>query len=260
MELPLLVDKPLGATPLQALELLRHQALIPITVKLAYAGRLDPMATGLIPVLRGEQLQHQEDYWHLTKRYTATVLIGIRTDSYDVLGIPERLDMEMPEPERVTEVVRGLVGKMYLGVPVYSSFLVQGKPLFAWAKDEADGPPQVPVKRMSVSQIDLTSIGTIGAEELATLVRTRIPLVQGDFRQHETIDAWIKLLDVGGSWMTVNVDICCGSGTYVRSLAHELGRRLGGAAVLMDLRRTQVGPWRVFDPTVVRLSSPQSFS
>jgi tRNA pseudouridine55 synthase len=56
----------------------------------------------------------------------------------------------------------------------------------------------------------------------------------------------------------VSLGIRCGGGTYVRSLAHEIGRRLGGAAMVLDLRRTHVGPWGVADPTVVRLSSPQS--
>jgi hypothetical protein len=128
MDLPLLIDKPLGATPLKALELLRRAISIPESVKLAYAGRLDPMASGLIPVLRGEQLQHQEDYWHLSKRYESTVLIGIRTDSHDVLGMPERFPMETPNAERITAVVRGLVGKVYLPVPVFSSHRHEGKP------------------------------------------------------------------------------------------------------------------------------------
>lgn len=260
MDRPLLIDKPLGVTPLKALELLRIQESIPANVKLAYAGRLDPMATGLMLVLHGEQLQRQEDYWYLPKRYSATVLVGIRTDSYDILGMPQRLDMETPHPERITAVVRGLVGKVYLAVPVYSSFRHEGKPLFAWAKEAEDGPPVVPVRRMSVAQIDVSATDTLQAAKLRDIIRERIPLVEGDFRQQETIDAWQKTLEADGEWMTVSLDIHCGSGTYVRSLAHEIGRRLGGGAVLLDLRRTQVGPWRVVDPTVVRLSSRQSAS
>ena len=266
MDTPILIDKPLGVTPLKALELLRREFEIPATVKLAYAGRLDPMATGLMPVLLGNQLQRQEEYWYLPKRYEATVLIGIRTDSYDLLGMPERMDMEAPKPERITAVVRGLVGKIYLAVPVYSSYRHEGKPLFAWAKEEADGPPVVPVRRMSVAQIDVRATGAIDAAALRDIVRERIPLVEGDFRQAEILDAWNRVLETEGEWTTVSLDIHCGSGTYVRSLAHELGRRIGGGlsaqagAMLLDLRRTQVGPWRVSDPTVVRLSLPQSVS
>lgn len=260
MERPLLIDKPLGVTPLKALELLRRQAFMPSSVKLAYAGRLDPMATGLIPVLQGEQLQHQEDYWHLPKRYEATVLIGIKTDSYDLLGIPTRMHMPTQNPERVTAVVRGLVGKIYLAVPVYSSYRHEGKPLFAWAKDDVDGPPVVPVKRMAISQIDVRSTSVISGASLRDMVHERVALVEGDFRQMETISAWDALISGEDEWTTVSLDIHCGGGTYVRSLAHEIGRRLGGGAMLLDLRRTQVGPWRISDPTVVPLSSPQSVS
>lgn len=260
MQPPILIDKPLGVTPLKALELLRREAAIPATVKLAYAGRLDPMATGLLPVLQGDQLQRQEDYWYLPKRYEATVLVGIRTDSYDLLGMPERLEMPVPKPERITAVVQGLVGKIYLAVPVYSSYRHEGKPLFAWAKEETDGPPVVPVRRMSVAQIDVHAMGTIDTEAMRRIVAERIALVEGDFRQAETIGAWNRILGREGEWTTVSLDIHCGSGTYVRSLAHELGRRLGGrpageaGAMLLSLRRTQVGPWWVSDPTVVRFS------
>jgi tRNA pseudouridine55 synthase len=260
MERPLLIDKPLGATPLGALELLRKHDSIPASVKLAYAGRLDPMASGLMLVLHGDQLQRQEEYWYLPKRYSATVLIGVRTDSYDILGMPQRVNMVAPHPERITAVVQGLVGKIYLAVPVYSSYRHEGKPLFAWAKEESDGPPVVPVRRMSVAQIDVRATDTIDASAVREIIRARIPLVDGDFRQDETIAAWHQMLAEGGEWVTVDLDIHCGSGTYVRSLAHELGRRLGGGAVLLDLRRTQVGPWRISDPTVVHFSSPQSAS
>jgi tRNA U55 pseudouridine synthase TruB len=81
--------------------------------------------------------------------------------------------------------------------------------------------------------------------------------VQGAFRQDDILNAWQCVLKKPGQWTTVQLDIQCGSGTYVRSLVHELGRRLACGAMLLDLRRTQVGEWNVSDPTVVRLSWPR---
>lgn len=243
---PILVDKPLGATPLQALALLRVAQQLPARMKLAYAGRLDPMATGLLPVLHGDLLQHQEDFWYLSKRYSATVLIGIHTDSFDMLGMPERLAGDAPDAERITTAIRGLVGKTFLSVPVFSSYRF---------RENLD---EIPVRCMAVSQIDVHGMDVLDHEALNALVCQRISLVQGAFRQTETLDAWQRVLKKPGQWPTVALDIHCASGTYIRSLAHELGRRLGSGAMLLNLRRTHVGAWNVADPTVVRLALSSS--
>lgn len=261
MERPLLIDKPIGATPLQALELLRVARGLHSAEKMSYAGRLDPMASGLLPILHGEMLQHQEDYWHLPKQYEARVLIGIETDSYDVLGLPTRVALEMPTIERVTSVVRGLVGKTYLSVPVYSSYRVEGQPLFALARE--DRMPEsmlVPARRMSVSQVDVMGMDTITHEELRAHVMHRIRLVTGDFRQEATEQGWCEVLMSPGEWMTVSVSIHCASGTYIRSLAHEIGRRLKTSACLIGLRRVRVGSWSIEDPTVFAPSWPPQVS
>lgn len=242
---PILVDKPLGATPLQALELLRIAAKLPARMKLSYAGRLDPMATGLLPVLHGGLLQHQEDFWYLPKRYLATMLIGLHTDSFDILGIPERLIGDAPDHERITTAVRGLVGKTFLSVPVFSSYRFR------------ENLAEIPVRCMAVSQIDVLGMDAIDHESLNALACQRIELVHGAFRQTETLDAWQRVLKKPGQWDTIQLDIHCGSGTYIRSLAHELGRRLGCGAMVLDLRRTHVGAWNVADSTVTKLSWPQ---
>ncbi len=261
MERPLLVDKPIGATPLQALELLRGARRLRATEKMSYAGRLDPMASGLLPILYGEMLQHQEDYWHLPKQYEARVLIGIETDSYDVLGLPTRAPLEMPAVERVTAVVRGLVGKTYLSVPVYSSYRVGGQPLFTLARE--DRIPEsilVPARRMSVSQVDVMGTDTITHEELHERVSQRVRLVTGDFRQEAIMRAWQEAIACPGEWMTVSLSIHCASGTYIRSLAHEIGRRLKASACLIGLRRVRVGPWSIEDPEVFAPSWPPQAS
>lgn len=257
MDKPYLLDKPLGATPLQTLDVLRVARSIPPSVKLSYAGRLDPLATGLMPVLYGDMLTRQEEYWYLAKQYEASVLLGIESDSYDLLGLSRASVAPTPDPERVTATVRGLVGKIDLSVPIYSSHRVEGKALFAWARSVQDGPPAVPVRRMTVSQIDVSGMTEISSEQLRDLVAERIGLVRGDFRQQEALGCWGETLHGERYFPLVHLNIRCGSGTYIRSLAHEIGRRLGCGALVAGLRRTQVGPWRVDDPEVIGLSWPQ---
>lgn len=238
---PFLIDKPLGATPLQALGLLRTARPELAKAKLAYAGRLDPMASGLLPVLHGDLLQRQEDFWYLSKRYEATVLVGIKTDSYDLLGMPERSSAPLPNLEHITDAVRGLVGKTYLSVPAFSSY--------SFRSTMTD----IPVRCMAVNQIDVLAVDSIGHSALNVLACERIPRVQGEFRQPEIMTAWHDALAKPGQWPLVLLSVHCASGTYVRSLAHELGRRLGCGAILLSLRRTRIGPWRITDPSVIHL-------
>jgi tRNA pseudouridine55 synthase len=257
MERPYLIDKPLGATPLEALEALRTARSIPASVKLAYAGRLDPLATGLLPVLHGAQLSRQEEYWHLPKQYAVSVLLGITTDSYDLLGMPRLTGAHVPDVARITATVRGMVGKIDLSVPVYSSHRLEGRPMFDWARSSEDGPPVVPVRRMTISQIDSGGMTEVSSQTVRDTAVQRVRRVRGDFRQDAICAAWEQLLQEDIFFTVINLDVQCASGTYIRSVAHEIGRRLGAGAVVSDLRRTRVASWRVTDPDVIGIASPQ---
>jgi tRNA pseudouridine55 synthase len=259
MQEPILIDKPLGATPLQALGLLRNLRKDLVGEKLAYAGRLDPMATGLLPVLWGELLFRQEEFWHLDKGYEATVALGVSTDSYDVLGIPTHAAQADIGTEHIHAATHALVGKIYLPIPVFSSYRAAGKPMFAWAKEGLSQDISVPVRRMSVYEVSVRDVSQVPFGEIADVAGQRIALVSGDFRQAESSRAWDMLKESHGaeSIMLVRLRIQCASGTYIRSLAHELGRRLGTGGIVTDLRRTRVGAWNVDDSRTLRLSWPQ---
>lgn len=257
MEQPYLVDKPLGATPLEALTAFRDARGLSPSVKLAYAGRLDPLATGLLPILHGPLLARQEEYWYLAKQYEVSVLLGLSTDSYDLLGLPRAGSDARPDIERISATVRGLVGKIDLSVPIYSSQRVDGKALFALARESDAGPVVVPVRRMTISQIDILGISELDAASLLTSTLERIGLVRGDFRQDAICVAWEECLREQRYFPVVRLSVHCASGTYIRSLSHEIGKRLGCGAVVADLRRVRVGPWRITDPDVIGISLPR---
>ncbi len=259
MQQPICIDKPLGATPLQALDVLRSIRSELVGIKLAYAGRLDPMATGLIPVLWGELLFRQEEFWHLDKEYEATVALGVISDSHDLLGIPQRVPGGIISTEHIHAAAQGLVGKLYLSVPVFSSYRAGGKPMFAWAREGLPQDVAVPVRRMALHEVAVRDISQASLGEIAKIAGERIALVSGDFRQPESIQAWEALARMHGTenLTLVRLKIQCASGTYIRSVASELGRRLGTGGILADLRRTRVGTWRVDDARTLQLSWPQ---
>jgi len=250
MDHPYLIDKPDGATPLEALGVLRSTVPGLADAKLAYAGRLDPMATGLLVVLHGPLLHRQEEFWTLEKEYEARIVVGLTTDSDDLLGMCGDSSGPVPVQETLLAAASGLVGKHLLPVPVFSSARAAGKPLFAWARDGAV--PQVPLRRMVVRELDVRDIVPVTAGEILADARTRIPRVRGDFRQEHILSRWEDVCVRDGQWVSVRIRAVVSGGTYVRSLARELGRRTGGGAFVRDLRRTRVGPWHISDAAVIR--------
>jgi tRNA pseudouridine55 synthase len=226
-------------------------------IKLSYAGRLDPMASGLLVVLHGDLLMQQESFWHLGKTYEALIALGVQSDSHDLLGMTDVVPGLHLAEERILDAVQSLVGKSDLPVPAYSSYRIGGRPLFAWARDNT--PAQAPMRRMTVSKIAVQGMEYSNVRALAMDACERIALVSGDFRQQSIGERWKELSEKDGDRevVLVSLRIACTSGTYIRSLAHELGHRLGTGGVLAALRRTVVGPYTIEDPQVVRLSWPQ---
>ena len=84
-----IVEKSVGETPLQALEAFRERERLG-GIPLTYAGRLDPMASGKLLILIGDECKKRDTYTGLDKRYRFEVLFGARTDTGDILGITER--------------------------------------------------------------------------------------------------------------------------------------------------------------------------
>src|SRR5579871_234239 len=87
--------KPIGKTPLEVIREFQIQNPEYQNVKLGYAGRLDPMAEGVLLVLVGEENKKRKEYERLKKEYEFTVLFGIETDSYDALGTVKNINEDL---------------------------------------------------------------------------------------------------------------------------------------------------------------------
>jgi len=82
----ILLNKPLGMTPLEAIREFQRKNPKYQTTKLSFAGRLDPMAEGLLLVLEGEENKDRKRFENLDKTYEFSILFGVTTDTYDLLG------------------------------------------------------------------------------------------------------------------------------------------------------------------------------
>lgn len=236
-----LCNKPVSRTPLEAvLELKKLKPALrlkPVT----YAGRLDPMAEGLLILLSGKKVHEKEKFLKLDKTYVATAIFGISTDSLDILGLPKFSKNTRLLPEQIHQSLKALTGKLALPLPIYSSPTYQGQPLHSWArKGEKVTPPN---RTTSVYSVNIIRFKKIDTKTILKYTQKHIPQVKGDFRQTKILNAWQNLLSTPQTLQAVQFTVHCQSGTYIRSLVHHLGQMLQCDALLYSLQRTKIGPF-----------------
>jgi len=120
--------KKLGETPRERLERLRIEKPQYAGEVLSYAGRLDPMAEGVLIALVGAENHKRDQYLELSKEYVLDVLFGFSTDSYDVLGkILGDGDPSVVTPRSIKRALNEFRGQFSQEYPPYSSKTVEGK-------------------------------------------------------------------------------------------------------------------------------------
>ena len=192
----LMLDKARGGSSNAALQQAKRlfQA-----AKAGHAGTLDPLATGLLPVLFGEATKFSSDLLEADKAYAAEIRLGISTTTADAEGevIATRpVDVTVEQLEAALQYFRGDILQK---PPLYSALKHAGKPLYVYARAGIEierAPRQVTV--------------------------------------HALASQWFE-----GDRLELSVT--CSKGTYIRSIAHDLGEMLGCGAHLAALRRTAVG-------------------
>ncbi|MFN7325204.1 MAG: tRNA pseudouridine(55) synthase TruB [Chitinophagales bacterium] len=231
----LLIDKPLGWTSFDVVNKVRYWISKLLGVKRAkvgHAGTLDPLATGLLVICVGDYTRRIDTFQGQEKEYTGTMTFGAVTASFDLEKPVEPQEPTQPLSDALIEQARStLTGTIEQFPPVFSAVKVDGKRLYKHARkgDELElQPRQV--------QID--------AFELSPLYPT------GPIDQTEPIDIagkghpiWLHPDYPNG--LRSDFRIVCGKGTYIRSLAFDMGERTGNGAYLSALRRTRIGQFRV---------------
>lgn len=238
------IYKNLGETPLQALERLRVERPEYKESKMTYAGRLDPMAEGMLLVLTDEDNVRREEFLGMDKEYEFDVLWGVATDTYDTLGkivaqkIPAVFDKK--DFAKMLEKYTGIYNQPY---PPYSSQPVNGKPLFEWAREGRLSEIEIPKKEIDIKKLEHVRDTRIITADLKEKILHNISLVKGDFRQEEISALWQEFFAQHPStiftYSTFRAKVT--SGAYVRGLAHTLGCDLGCGAIALRILRTKIG-------------------
>lgn len=237
-----------GETPLECLDRLRVEHPEYKDAVLSYAGRLDPMAEGLLLVLVGEENKKREQYLGLDKVYEVDVLLGIGTDTGDILGkiTGEKFGMpnEMPKKEfGQPNFLAEFIGPFAQKYPHYSSKPVNGKPLFEWAREGKLGEIEIPERTSEIYDIKFIESLSLSGKEILERVKERISKVSGDFRQADVIESWDAVLTshLSESFPVYRIEVSCSSGTYMRTLAEEIAKKAGASGLAWRIKRTQIG-------------------
>ncbi len=240
-----------GETPLERIERFRKANPEYKNVPLSYAGRLDPMADGVLIVLAGDKNKDKGEFLDLDKEYTFDVLFGFATDTYDVLGVMAdsvtRTSHKSVSAPLLMEYIAQMPGKRSQKYPPFSSKPLEGKPLFVHARKGDLSDFDLPEHNIEIFSSSLVGMKKIKDNELLEEVERLIKLVKGDFRQERILHLWKDTLRVlyGMSFDVATINVHCSSGTYMRSLANELGEHIGVPALAMRILRTRVGKYKV---------------
>ena len=205
------INKPYGMTSFGALAYVRTRISRKVgvkRVKTGHAGTLDPLATGVLILCTGKKTKEIERLQLDDKEYTATLQLGSTTPSYD---LEHEVDQTYPTEhitrELIEEVLTSFVGDIQQVPPQYSACKIGGDRAYELKRKGKE--VQLAAKTIHISELELT-----------------------DF-QPKT--------------MQMSIRVCCGKGTYIRSLARDIGRALHSGAHLTALCRTRLGSVRIED-------------
>ena len=202
------IDKPYRMSSFGALAHVRYllSRKLGFKVKIGHAGTLDPLATGVLVLCTGKCTKQIEQLQTHVKEYTATVQLGATTASYDLEHpVNATFPTEHISRELAEEALRQFVGEIQQVPPTYSAVKVNGDRAYALRR---------------------------AGEEVKLKPKT------------VRIDE-IELLDYDDQQKRMTIRVVCGKGTYIRSLARDLGRALHSGAYLTALRRTKAGDFSV---------------
>ena len=206
----LIIDKPKGMTSHDVVARLRRLLK---TKKIGHTGTLDPFATGVLVMMVGKATRltrylHSDD-----KEYEAVARFGFETDTGDSTGEPRdggngKLNFVGPTVEQIKAVLPEFTGEIEQVPPMYSAKKVKGERLYKLARE--------------------------GREIEREPVKVRIGPLE-----------CMGEIAVGEGTMDIGLRVNCSAGTYVRTLAEDIGRRIGVGCHLVELRRTRAGRFTI---------------
>jgi tRNA pseudouridine55 synthase len=202
----LLIDKPAGWTSHDVVAKMR--GILKIRA-IGHAGTLDPFATGLLVLGIGKGTKALTALVGVDKEYEAVIRLGATSDTFDGEGKIVEMDPRVREDEITIEAVNRVLDRFRGGyeqlAPLHSAKKINGQKLYDLARAGKATEEMRPRKQVIINELRITNY----------------------------------------EWPDLSIHVKCGSGTYIRSLADDIGRELGVGGYCVELRRTKVGNFDV---------------
>ena len=199
----LIIDKPQGFTSQDVVSKVKR---ILNVKKAGHTGTLDPLATGVLPVLIGDYTKLSKYLIEHDKIYRAKIKFGEKRETGDLEGkIIETSNVKITDINRIKEVLKSMLGKQMQVPPMYSAIKVNGKKLYEYAR--AGERVEIPPREIEIYQLDFVS-----------------------FDEVEQI---------------LEIEIKCSKGTYIRTLCEDIASQLKTIGFMFELNRIQVDKFKI---------------
>jgi len=228
----LLIDKPLGASSNQVLQ--RVKWLLKAE-KAGHTGTLDPLASGVLPICLGAATKFSQLHLDANKTYLAIARLGQNTSTADAEGeITQTRDasgVDLSAP-RLAQVQASFTGPIEQTPPMYSALKVDGKALYDYAREGVE--IELQPRKITIHALEMAEFKSLSdLERLSSLAHWKLNKAFAQEAQ-----------EVAGT-RALAFKVQCSKGTYVRTLAQDIGEHLGVGAHLVYLRRTASGEFGI---------------
>ena len=179
-----------------------------VNKKVGHTGTLDPLATGVLPLLIGKGTLCSKYLINHDKVYEVSLKLGISTDTMDAEGkvIEEKeVSSDLISKENIEKVLSNFIGELEQTPPIYSAIKVAGKKLYEYARKGQE--VEIPKREIEIYNIELVGINKVSKE--------------------------------------IEFKVSCSKGTYIRSLCIDIAKALGTIGYMSGLERLQVGEFKI---------------
>lgn len=200
----IIINKPKGFTSQDVVSKVKKILNIK---KAGHTGTLDPLATGVLPVLIGNSTKLSKYLIEHDKTYVATLKLGIKTDTGDIEGeiieekeIPKNIDIEYVE-----KILKSFLGNQKQVPPMYSAIKINGKKLYEYAREGKN--IEIPERNIEIYSIKLIKLDKINSE--------------------------------------IQYEVKCSKGTYIRVLCEDIAKKIGTVGFMKELNRINVDKFSI---------------
>ncbi len=232
--------KPIGPTTHQFIQEFAQK----IGEKCTHTGSLDPMASGIVVALTGEDRFLKGKLPNSNKKYQVEILLGFSTDTHDLLGVITSHSNTLNLRNALEQIVISLlqsIGTFEQRQPSFSAFRKNGLSGFDLAKQDVK--LELPTNQVTIHIAEVKNVATTTINKLLNHLQLHIPLVRGDFRQEEIVEGWEQKLSETSTehFPLITIEATCSKRTYMRSLVRDISQATGIPLTCFHISRISDG-------------------